>query len=233
MSKKLRTPIPRSCELFAPSPMRGPARARDSRRSGTVWVSRCRSRSPSPTRRESADNLNQLLADTITLRDLYKKHHWQVSGPTFYQLHLLFDKHFDEQSELVDLIAERIMMLGGVSVAMAADVAEMTLIPRPPRARGGARPDFAAAARARDRPAGGAHDGAQAADSGRRRHQRPAGQQRDPHQRDAGLVRRGTPGRHAARRASPTRRPARPRPRAPPASSLAGVQRPPTPTVAP
>jgi starvation-inducible DNA-binding protein len=87
------------------------------------------------TRRASADNLNQVLADTITLRDLYKKHHWQVAGPTFYQLHLLFDKHFGEQNELVDLIAERIMMLGGVSVAMSADVAEMTLVPRPPRGR--------------------------------------------------------------------------------------------------
>lgn len=86
-------------------------------------------------RRESAENLNQLLADTITLRDLYKKHHWQVSGPTFYQLHLLFDKHFGEQNELVDLIAERIMMLGGVSLAMSADVAETTLVPRPPRGR--------------------------------------------------------------------------------------------------
>jgi starvation-inducible DNA-binding protein len=86
-------------------------------------------------RRTSATSLNQLLADTITLRDLYKKHHWQVSGPTFYQLHLLFDKHFGEQSELVDLIAERIMMLGGVSVAMSADVAEMTLVPRPPKGR--------------------------------------------------------------------------------------------------
>jgi len=87
------------------------------------------------TRRASADNLNQLLADTITLRDLYKKHHWQVSGPTFYPLHLLFDKHFGEQNELVDQIAERIMMLGGVSVAMSADVAETTLIPRPPKGR--------------------------------------------------------------------------------------------------
>ena len=86
-------------------------------------------------RRESAENLNQLLADTITLRDLYKKHHWQVSGPTFYQLHLLFDKHFNEQNELVDLIAERIMMLGGVSVAVAADVAELTQVPRPPKGR--------------------------------------------------------------------------------------------------
>jgi starvation-inducible DNA-binding protein len=87
------------------------------------------------TRRTSANNLNQLLADTLTLRDLYKKHHWQVSGPTFYPLHLLFDKHFNEQSELVDLLAERIMMLGGVSVAMSADVAEMTLVPRPPKGR--------------------------------------------------------------------------------------------------
>ena len=86
-------------------------------------------------RHASADNLNQLLADTITLRDMYKKHHWQVSGHTFYQLHLLFDKHFGEQNELVDEIAERIQMLGGVAVAMAPDVAEMTLIPRAPKGR--------------------------------------------------------------------------------------------------
>lgn len=84
---------------------------------------------------ESVANLNQLLADTMTLRDMYKKHHWQVAGPTFYQLHLLFDKHYDEQAELVDAIAERIQLLGGVSVAMAADVAETTAIPRPPRGR--------------------------------------------------------------------------------------------------
>jgi starvation-inducible DNA-binding protein len=85
--------------------------------------------------KESVENLNQLLADTITLRDLYKKHHWQVAGPTFYQLHLLFDKHYDEQNEIVDAIAERIQLLGGVSIAMAPDVAEMTLIPRPPKGR--------------------------------------------------------------------------------------------------
>ena len=83
----------------------------------------------------SADNLNQLLADTITLRDLYKKHHWQVAGHTFYQLHLLFDKHFKEQNELVDTIAERIQSLGAISIAMAADVGETTMIPRPPRGR--------------------------------------------------------------------------------------------------
>ena len=87
------------------------------------------------TCKESVENLNQLLADTITLRDLYKKHHWQVAGPTFYQLHLLFDKHYDEQAELVDKIAERVQLLGGVSVAMAHDVAETTLIPRAPKGR--------------------------------------------------------------------------------------------------
>jgi starvation-inducible DNA-binding protein len=86
-------------------------------------------------RRESVENLNQVLADTIVLRDLYKKHHWQVAGPTFYQLHLLFDKHYAEQNELIDQLAERVMMLGGVSVAMGADAAEMTLIPRPPQGR--------------------------------------------------------------------------------------------------
>jgi starvation-inducible DNA-binding protein len=83
----------------------------------------------------SIDNLNQLLADTITLRDLYKKHHWQASGPNFYMFHLLFDKHSEEQSELVDLLAERVQTLGGVSIAMAADIAETTLIPRAPKGR--------------------------------------------------------------------------------------------------
>ena len=85
--------------------------------------------------RTSVERLNQILADTMTLRDLYKKHHWQVSGQTFYQLHLLFDKHYDEQVDLVDQIAERIQMLGGVSYAMALDVAENTNIPRPPKGR--------------------------------------------------------------------------------------------------
>jgi starvation-inducible DNA-binding protein len=81
------------------------------------------------------EQLNQLLADSITLRDLYKKSHWQVAGPTFYQLHLLFDKHFEEQVEIVDTIAERIQLLGGISLAMAHDVAETTRIERPPRGR--------------------------------------------------------------------------------------------------
>jgi len=88
-----------------------------------------------PVRLEMTEQLNQLLADTMTLRDLYKKSHWQVAGPTFYQLHLLYDKHFGEQVELVDSIAERIQLLGGISIAMAPDVAETTQIERPPRGR--------------------------------------------------------------------------------------------------
>ena len=84
---------------------------------------------------QSVTALNQALADSITLRDMYKKHHWQVVGPTFDQLHLMYDKHFEAQVELVDMLAERIQILGGISLAMAADVAEETKIPRLPRGR--------------------------------------------------------------------------------------------------
>src|ERR1700676_1825542 len=86
-------------------------------------------------RAQSIENLNQLLADTMTLRDMYKKHHWQVAGPTFYQLHLLFDKHHGEQDELVDTISARIQLLGGISLAIAAGVVETTNIPRTPARR--------------------------------------------------------------------------------------------------
>jgi len=84
---------------------------------------------------DSVERLNQVLADTMTIRDMYKKHHWQVAGPNFHELHLLFDKHFEAQSEMVDELAERIQMLGGLSYAMAADVAENTNVPRPPKGR--------------------------------------------------------------------------------------------------
>jgi starvation-inducible DNA-binding protein len=87
------------------------------------------------TAAQSVENLNQVLADTATLRDLYKKHHWQVAGPTFYQLHLLYDKHYEEQNGLVDTLAERIQSLGGLTLAMAPDIAEMTIIPRAPKGR--------------------------------------------------------------------------------------------------
>ena len=86
-------------------------------------------------RRESCETLNQVLADSTILFNLYKKHHWLVSGHTFYQLHLLFDKHADEQLELIDQLAERVQTLGGIAVSDPRHVAEITKIERPPNGR--------------------------------------------------------------------------------------------------
>ena len=115
-------------------------------------------------RQQSVQILNQILADTMTLRDMYKKHHWQMSGATFYQLHLLLDKHYDEQAELVDTIAERIMALGGISIAMAPDVAEMTRIPRPPKGREDVPTQLARLLEAHEIILRQAHEGAEQAD---------------------------------------------------------------------
>src|SRR2546422_3780449 len=81
---------------------------------------------------ESCQLLTHILADSLILASLYKKHHWLVRGHTFYQLHLLLDKHAGEQTELIDLLAERVQTLGGVAVADPRHVAEITTIPRPP-----------------------------------------------------------------------------------------------------
>ena len=115
-------------------------------------------------RSQSVAVLNQLLADTMTIRDLYKKHHWQMSGATFYQLHLLLDKHYEEQATLVDLIAERIMALGGISIAMAPDVAEMTKIQRPPKGREDVPSQLARLLEAHEIILRQAHEGAASAD---------------------------------------------------------------------
>ncbi|KOV96141.1 MULTISPECIES: Dps family protein [unclassified Streptomyces] len=80
----------------------------------------------------SSQRLNKVLADTQVLYGLYKKHHWNMRGATFYQLHLLLDKHAGEQLELVDTLAERVQTLGGVAVGDSRHVAEITSIPRPP-----------------------------------------------------------------------------------------------------
>lgn len=87
------------------------------------------------TRHKSVAALNRLLAHTMALRDLYKKSHWQTSGATFYELHLLFDKHYTEQLELMDELAERVQTLGGVAFALSHDVAEESRIARAPRGR--------------------------------------------------------------------------------------------------
>jgi starvation-inducible DNA-binding protein len=83
-------------------------------------------------RSDSCRLLNEILADTMILYAMYKKHHWLVAGPTFYQLHLLFDKHAEEQLEIVDLIAERVQSLGGIAVGDPRHAAELTTISRPP-----------------------------------------------------------------------------------------------------
>src|SRR5260221_6426561 len=110
--------------------------------------------------KESVDNLNQLLADTMTLRDVYKKHHWQVAGPAYYQLDLLFDKHYDEQNEVVDAVAERI------STARRRERCDGARCRRDDARSSGAEgagrsasPSLAPAARARDRAEGGPRDG--------------------------------------------------------------------------
>ncbi|MBC7433442.1 MAG: DNA starvation/stationary phase protection protein [Rubritepida sp.] len=115
-------------------------------------------------RKQSVALLNQVLADTIAIRDLYKKHHWQMSGATFYQLHLLLDEHYEKQAELVDMIAERIMLLGGISIAIAADVAEMTRVPRPPKGREDVPSQLSRLLEAHEIILRQCHEGAEAAD---------------------------------------------------------------------
>ena len=87
---------------------------------------------PTKARASSCRLLNEILADSMVLYAMYKKHHWLVAGPTFYQLHLLFDKHAEEQLELVDLLAERVQSLGGIAVGDPRQAAELTSIERPP-----------------------------------------------------------------------------------------------------
>jgi starvation-inducible DNA-binding protein len=86
-------------------------------------------------RKASVEALNQILADTIYIRDMYKKAHWQVSGPTFRELHLLFEEHYTMQAAITDMLAERVQILGGVSLAVPQDVAMMTKVERPPSGR--------------------------------------------------------------------------------------------------
>jgi starvation-inducible DNA-binding protein len=87
---------------------------------------------PAAARSDSCRVLNEILADTMILYALYKKHHWLVAGPTFYQLHLLFDKHAEEQLELVDVLAERVQSLGGIAVGDPRHAADLTTIERAP-----------------------------------------------------------------------------------------------------
>jgi starvation-inducible DNA-binding protein len=90
---------------------------------------------PEQVRHDSVNALNRLLAHALAMRDLYKKAHWQTSGATFYELHLLFDKHHDEQAQLADTLAERVQALGGVTLVLAEDFVYESRIARAPRGR--------------------------------------------------------------------------------------------------
>src|SRR6476646_9097382 len=85
--------------------------------------------SPDPKMDATAPTLQEILADSMVLYSLYKKHHWLVAGPTFYQLHLLFDKHAEEQNEIIDVLAERVQSLGGIAVGDPRHAAELTTVP--------------------------------------------------------------------------------------------------------
>lgn len=88
---------------------------------------------PEDAVKRNIECLNQLVADSIALYYLYKKHHWQMAGPTFYSLHRLLDKHAEQVEKTIDFLAERVQQMGGVTIAMPQDVAEMTRIERPPK----------------------------------------------------------------------------------------------------
>jgi starvation-inducible DNA-binding protein len=83
-------------------------------------------------RHRSGRMLNRLLAHSMALRDRYKKAHWQTSGVTFYALHLMFDKHYERQLEIIDVLAERVQLLGGVALATAQDLVHESRIARAP-----------------------------------------------------------------------------------------------------
>lgn len=70
---------------------------------------------PEKTRQEIAALLQERLSDSIDLMLQAKQAHWNVKGPNFIALHGLFDKVFSDTEKYVDLIAERIVQLGGIA----------------------------------------------------------------------------------------------------------------------
>lgn len=123
--------MPRDATSKPSSPeIRLPNRSNETQRFGTVRLAPIAL--AAETRRDSCQQLNAILADTMILYALYKKHHWLVAGPTFFELHLLFDKHAGEQAELIDLVAEHVQSLGGLAVGDPRHAGELTAIARAP-----------------------------------------------------------------------------------------------------
>ncbi|HEX4601137.1 MAG TPA: DNA starvation/stationary phase protection protein Dps [Gemmatimonadales bacterium] len=83
---------------------------------------------PEAARVEAIRLLNQRLADAIDLQTQCKQAHWNVKGPTFIALHKLFDDINEDVEEYVDLIAERVVQLGGIAEATVGVVAERSTL---------------------------------------------------------------------------------------------------------
>ena len=83
---------------------------------------------PESARAEAVTLLNQRLADCIDLQTQCKQAHWNVKGPTFIALHKLFDDVNEAVEEYVDLIAERVVQLGGIAEGTARVVAQRSAL---------------------------------------------------------------------------------------------------------
>jgi starvation-inducible DNA-binding protein len=81
------------------------------------------------TRSKITELCNARLGDAIDLQTQCKQAHWNVKGPSFIALHELFDKVNEDAEEYVDLIAERVVQLGGVAEGTARSVAKRSTLP--------------------------------------------------------------------------------------------------------
>ena len=88
---------------------------------------------PAETRARVVVLLNQRLADCIDLQTQCKQAHWNVKGPEFIALHKLFDEINEEVEEYVDLLAERVVQLGGIAEGTARCAAERSRLSEYPR----------------------------------------------------------------------------------------------------
>jgi len=97
--------------------------------SKTIKLTHTRNSLPQKVRKEVVSILQQKLADSIDLMLQTKQAHWNVKGPHFIPLHELFDKVFHDVENSVDLIAERIVQLGGVAMGTIQSVHAASTLP--------------------------------------------------------------------------------------------------------
>ncbi len=84
---------------------------------------------PETERENVANELSKLLADSYTLYLKSHNFHWNVEGPMFQTLHVMFEEHYTELAEAVDAIAERIRSLGHRAPGSYTEFADLTSIP--------------------------------------------------------------------------------------------------------